>query len=255
MKVYVIALNTFRELIRSKVLYSVVFFAVLVVSVSALFGSVTIGDQVKVIKDFGLFSISFFGVCFGVISGSNLLSKELNRKTIYNILAKPVHRWEFLLGKELGLIATMTVLVSLMGLGLVGFVYVFTGAPDLLLLQACYCILLELIIVTSVVIFFSSIVVTPLLSGLFSFAVFLAGRSVQYIDQMKTFVGEGSIRSLLEGVYWLLPHLDRLNISSFVVYGHAARSDFLLSALVYALGYSGILLVLASYFFKYRDFN
>ena len=84
-KVMNIALNTVRETIRSKILYSLFFFLILLLAVSAFFGTVTIGDQEKVIKDFGLFALSLFSVLYAVISGSLLLAKELQRKTLYNL--------------------------------------------------------------------------------------------------------------------------------------------------------------------------
>jgi ABC-type transport system involved in multi-copper enzyme maturation permease subunit len=98
-KLYAIAINTMREAIRNKLLYSILLFAVLVVAVAALFGSVSIGDQMKFVKDFSLMSVSLFGVAIAVMLGVSMLNKELGRKTIYNILSKPVARWEFIVGK------------------------------------------------------------------------------------------------------------------------------------------------------------
>ena len=109
MKIYAIALNTFREAVRNKILYSVLAFAVLLVAISALFGSVTIGETQRVIKDFGLFALSFFGAISTIICGVSLLNKELKQKTIHNIISKPVARWEFIVGKYLGLSLTVGV--------------------------------------------------------------------------------------------------------------------------------------------------
>ena len=93
----IIALNTFRELVRGKTLYGVIFTSAIIVAISALFGSVSVGDQLLVVKDFGLFSVSFSAVVFAVITGASLLHKELERKTVFNILSKPVNRSEFVL--------------------------------------------------------------------------------------------------------------------------------------------------------------
>lgn len=251
-----IALNTFRESVRSKILFSIFFFAIVLVLVSALFGTVTIGDQVKVIKDFGLLSVSLFSVSYAVISGSSLLYKELAQKTIYNILAKPVHRWQFLLGKYLGMLMTVGVMVALMGLALSGFVMLFEGRLDVLLFQAYLFILFELAIVCAATIFFSSIVVTPILIGLFTFGVFLTGRSAEYL---LYFVKEGSITgvlaSVLEALYVIMPHLDILNPSNEIVYGDIVSLEHTLYAAAYSAGYAGALLMLANWIFLRREFN
>lgn len=255
-KVLAIALTTFRESIRSKVLYSTLFFAAVMVLVSALFGTVTIGDQVRVIKDFGLMSVSLFSVAFAVIAGTALLSKELSRKTIYNILAKPVERWHFVCGKYLGMLATTVTMVLVMGAALLIFAAVFEGRFDPLLLQGYFFGVCELIIVCAAAIFFSSIVVTPLLSGLFTFGVFLAGRSTEYL---LFFIREkglsGPLASLLRGLYAVLPHLDRMNLNDRLVYGEAASLTFAATSLLYSLGYAAVLLVLASAIFARREFN
>lgn len=171
MQVQSIALNTYREAIRNKILYSVMLFAVLLVGASAAFGQITIGNQIHVIKTFGLFAVSFFGAVITIVTGVSLLNKEMKQKTIYNILSKPVARWQFLMGKHLGLTATVGSLVSLMGLGLMGFVYLFEGQVDWNLTLGILFSVLEVCVVASIAIFFSSVVVTTTLTGLFTMAV------------------------------------------------------------------------------------
>jgi ABC-type transport system involved in multi-copper enzyme maturation permease subunit len=255
-KVLAIALTTFRESIRSKILYSVLFFAAAMVLVSAMFGTVTIGDQVRVIKDFGLMSVSLFPVAFAVIAGTALLSKELAKKTIYNILAKPVERWQFVWGKYLGMLATTAAMTLAMGAGLIMFVAIFETRIDVPMLQGFLFSIFELIIVCAAAIFFSSIVVTPLLSGLFTFGVFLAGRSAEYL---LFFIKErglsGPLASLMKALYAVLPHLDRLNLSDRLVYGETASAEYTALCGVYALGYAAVLLIVAGIIFNRREFN
>jgi Cu-processing system permease protein len=255
-RVLLIALTTFRESVRSRVLYLVAFCAVILVAVAALFGTVTIGDQLQVIKDFGLFSVSLCPVGFAVIAGSALLHKELAKKTVYNILAKPVPRYEFILGKYLGMLATSTLLLMLLGIILSLFVMLFGGAFDASLLQGYLFSFFELVIVCAAAIFFSSCVVTPLLSGLFTFGVFLAGRSTEYL---LYFVKEGAVeglgRSILQALYYALPHLNDLNIANELVYGKTVTLAYTLYAGLYAVGYAGVLLVLAQMIFNKREFN
>jgi len=255
-KIVAIALTTFRESVRSKVLYSVLFFAVVMVLVSALFGTVTIGDQVRVIKDFGLMSVSLFPVAFAVIAGTSLLSKELAKKTIYNILAKPVRRSEFLWGKYFGMLATTIVMALAMGAGLSAFAWVLEGRIDDALFVGYAFSIMELIVVCAAAIFFSSIVVTPLLSGLFTFGVFLAGRSAEYVlFFIKEKSVNGPLATFLRGLYAVLPHLDLMNFSNALVYGKYPPFDYALFCLLYAMGYAGVLLILAGMIFSRREFN
>lgn len=255
-KVLQIALSTFRESVRSKVLYSVLFFAALTVFASTIFGRVTIGSQINVIKNFGLFSISIFSVLFAVISGTTLLAKELSRKTVFNILAKAVQRWEFLLGKYLGMLLTALVILSLMGFGLFGYSYLYEGFFDSLILLATLHIFFELIIVCACAIFFSSLVVTPILSGLFTCAVFLVGRSRDYLLYFMESADRGELQQLLiQAIYNMLPALDKINITNLVVYGKGASPTGVLASFAYATGYAAILLILSHFIFRRRDFN
>ncbi|MCO6431483.1 MAG: hypothetical protein J5J00_11535 [Deltaproteobacteria bacterium] len=257
-KILAITLATFKESIRSKVLYSVMFFAAVLVLVSTFFGTVTIGDQVKVIKDFGLFSVSIFSIAFAVISGTTLLFKELQRKTIYNILSKSVYRWQFLLGKYFGMLLTASTLVVSMGLSLLAYLWFFEGGPDFLILSAMFFMVLELVIVCAAAMLFSSIVVTPLLSGLFTFATFLAGRSTEYLLYFVQYKEvDGLAADLLVALNKLLPNLDKLNVVNEVVYGeaYALPVERMLWSSVYALCYAGVLLIAANMIFRRREFN
>ena len=255
-KILKIASTTWRESVRSKVLYTLFFFAVALVLLTTLFGAVTVGDQVKVIEDFGLFACSFFTVAYAVIAGAALLHKELQRKTVYNILAKPVRRAEFVIGKYLGMLGTVALMLALLGPALVAYVFLFKGRMDWLILEAVFGILLQLVIVAAVAIFFSAIVVTPLLSGAFTLAVFLAGRSTEYV---LYFVKDGSVKGIaakiLEWIYFLLPHLDTMDLANQAVYGVGAPFAQLCWSTLYAVGYAGILLVSAIIIFERRQFD
>ena len=254
--VSVIALSTFRELVRSKVLYIVLFFAVALVAVCSLFGTVTIGSQVLIVKDFGLFSVSIFSIGFAVIAGSSLLHKELSRKTIYTVLSKPVKRWQFILGKYFGILLTSSLMLVLMGAGLAAFLSFFNDGVDSLLLVSFFYSILELAIVCASAIFFSTVVVTPILNGLFTFGFFLAGRSVEYL---LYFVRDGSAEGVplyfSKGLYCVLPHLNELNVANEIVYGRAPSLHHLIFSSLYVVGYCGVLLIIAQIFFEKREFN
>ena len=259
-KIAALAQNTLRESLRSQVLYSIIVFAILLVLAAALFGRVTIGDQIKVIKDFGLFSISIFSVAFAIISGALLLHKELTRKTVYNILAKPVTRSEFVIGKFLGLFANALSVIVILGLLLVASCAIAEGQLDRLLIQSLYYIALETMIICAATIFFSAIVVTPILSGLFSLGLFIVGRSSSYLLKMSDSLAETGAElgsSALRGLYPILPHLDQLNVSNDAVAGliDVFSGSRAVWAVLYSGGYSLVLLLLAVIIFARREFN
>ena len=254
MKIFAIALNTFREAIRNKILYSVVFFGFVLIAVSAFFGAVSIIDQIRVIKDFGLFALSMCGALTTILAGVSLLNKELKQKTIYNILSKPVSRWQFIVGKYLGLTLTVSVLISFMGVSLILFVTILSGKVDWLMFQSIVFILLEVAIVGALTIFFSSLVVTTNLSGLFTFGTYIAGRSIEYL---RFFIGGNRDSELLahfiRGLEWLLPNISLLNVQDTIVYGYAIPLGYLLHAILYCISYSAAVLVLAVLIFNKRE--
>src|SRR5262249_41081380 len=158
----------------------ILLFACLLTAISAAFGAASIGDNTKFVKDFSLLSISLFGVVTTVVLGVNLLSKELGKRTIYNILSKPVARWQFLVGKFLGLLATLGIMMVLMTAALVALLWFMEGHFDWQLLPVIGAMMLELSVLLAAAIFFSAIAVTPGLAGLFTAATFVAGRSATW---------------------------------------------------------------------------
>jgi ABC-type transport system involved in multi-copper enzyme maturation permease subunit len=251
-----IALVTFRESMRSKVLYSLFLFAVLLIAASVFFGTVSIGDRAQVVKDFGLFSISLLTALYVVIAGSTLVHKELSRRTVYNILSRPIARWQFVVGKYFGLLLTTATLVVLMLACFLTFVMLFEGEFDPLLIVAGVHILLEVSIVCAVTILFSALVVTPMLSGMFSFGVFLVGRSSGVLENFLLLESTGGFRGyLLKLIYLLLPNLEMLNISNMVVYGLAPTVPQCLWSVGYSMVYGAALLVVGCWIFKKREFR
>lgn len=254
MKILAIAMNTAREAIRNRILYSIVFFAVVMVGIAALFGSVSIGDQMKFIKDFSLMAISLFGVIIAIVLGVNLLEQELRRRTIINILSKPVARWEFVIGKFLGLLATLTAIITTMSVGLIAFLAALTGGLDAGLVLAATASLLEVMIVIAVAIFFSSLVVTPALAGMFTAAWFIAGRSAGYLPHFFSDEYAPLTRIVVRTVYWILPHLDRFMIADRVVYNDQIDPSYMIALAAYAVAYSGVLTSLSILLFSRREF-
>jgi ABC-type transport system involved in multi-copper enzyme maturation permease subunit len=242
---------TVRESVRAKLLYGVVFFAVFLVVAGALFGSVAIGDHNQIIKDFGLFSISLMSVLYTILIGATLLHKELSRKTIYNIMSKPISRWHFVVAKFFGLIIVGEMLVLFTGAALSTYLYFLQGVVDFNLFYAYAFIMMELVLIAAFVIFFSCMVVTPLLNGLFALGIFIGGRSSEYLTQMSDISG-----SLLpDYIYYVTPHLDALWVGDDAVFGIVPTDDYILWSFLYVMAYSTILIVLAVFSFQRREFQ
>jgi ABC-type transport system involved in multi-copper enzyme maturation permease subunit len=254
MKTLAIARNTAREALRNKVLYSILAFAALVVGVAVLFGSASIGNQMKFVKDFSLAAISLFGVVIAVALGVNMLSKELGRHTILNILSKPVARGQFILGKFTGLAATLTVVVALMTGALIGILAAFEGAVDPGLVAAGAMAMLELTIVVGIALFFSAVVVTPTLAGMFTVAAFVAGRSAGYLVYFQTDDTHPLARGMATVLSWVLPHLHRLDVADQVAYGDTLSLGAFGLAAGYTAAYTAMVLLLTVILFQRREF-
>jgi ABC-type transport system involved in multi-copper enzyme maturation permease subunit len=253
-KIAAIALNTAREAVRNRILYSILFFAVLTVAVAAVFGAASIGDQLKYMKDFSLMSVSLFGVIIAVVLGVNMLHQELGKRTIVNILSKPVARWQFIIGKFFGLLATLTVIIGFMSAGLAGGIALLTGRFDWGLLFAACATLLEIMIVIAVALFFSSLVVTPSLAGMFTVATFIAGRSATYLLYFLKGDQPPVVRLLAHALYWALPRLDRFAVADQAAYGALPGMGYLALLSTYAGAYAGVLLLLSIALFARREF-
>ncbi len=253
-KVFAIALNTAREAVRNRILYSILFFAVLMVAVAALFGAASIGDQTKYMKDFSVMSVSLFGVIIAIVLGVNLLHQELGRKTIFNILSKPVARWQFMVGKFFGLVGTLSLIVVVLSAGVVGCFALLTGRLDWGLVVASVATLLEIVVVIAVALFFSSLVVTPALAGMFTAATFIAGRSATYLLYFLTGEHPPAVQAAAHALYWALPRLDRFTIADQVVYGVLPDPSYLVVLVAYAVAYAAVLLLLSIGLFSRREF-
>ena len=253
MRVLSIAFNTFRENIREKLLYNLLIFALLMIGSSILLTRLTVGEWDRLIINLGLSSMNFFGVLIAIFVGISLVSKEIDKKTIYTILSKPVPRYEFLLGKYLGLMITLFVNTAVMVAGLLA-VMVYLNAPvTLLLFEAIGFIFLELVVITAVGLLFSTFTSTTL-SAIFTLAIYVVGHLSTDLKQFGAKM-DGLGRAVLNAIYYILPNLERFNLKGQVIHKvNVVGTDVLLTT-AYGLAYAGLLLVLASIIFQRRDFQ
>jgi ABC-type transport system involved in multi-copper enzyme maturation permease subunit len=253
MKIGAIAGITFKEAKRDRVLYLLFFFAALGIVASRVLALLTVGDRIKIIKDVGLASIALFGVLMAILIGTGLVYKEIDKKTIFTLLAKPLHRAEFILGKFLGLVLTLFVMILAMSAIFLAIVYAHTFRIEGALLVAVAYIFLELILITAVAILFSSFS-TPILSSLFALGFYLIGHLSWGLEFILKKMPRGAGRSLVRALYTVLPDLENFNFKTEVVHGLPIPPAIYLSSLVYGLCYTVFILALAILVFRRRDF-
>lgn len=258
---WIIALNTFREAVRDKILYVLMAFGFILILISRAIGWVSFGGNLKITSDLALVSVWFFSAMISIFVGTGLIYKEVDKRTLYTILSRPLERWSFLLGKYAGLLLTTFVCLTILGTVLGLYLYA-TGAPlTTALLQAVALTFVEMVVVTALAVFFSS-VSTPILSAIFTTLIFLAGQQTKWIVDMGStlFYSKPWVDKLLYGVYLLLPNLHNFNVRGAAVHaaargaGAAIGASEFLSVTVYGISYAAAVFLLALFFFRRRNF-
>ena len=262
-----IALNVFRESVRDKVLYNLVLFAVVLIGASYMIGQLTAGQDVKIIKDLGLAATSVFGLFIAVFIGIGLVSKEVERRSIYALLAKPIHRGQLVVGKYVGLTLTLAVNVAIMAAALYAVLaYMSWGvsenvartwdapALDAALLKAVALILVELMLVTAIALFFSTFS-TPMLSAAFTFGLFIVGHFSSDLRNFQDVVDSPAAARLARGLYWVLPNLAQFDVKTAVVHGQPVTFGYMAVTMAYAACYIAMLLIISIFVFSRRDFK
>jgi len=257
MRVAMIAIHTFKESVRQKVLYNLVAFALLLIGASILFGSISVGVEQIILITLGLTSISVFGLLIAIIIGIDLVSKEIERRTVYNILSKPVSRVEFVLGKYLGLVLTLLVNTAIMTVGFYAALYYQKGTlgkNDLVFLGAVYFILLELAMVVGIALVFSC-VSTPVLSAVYTFCLFIIGNFSADLRGLGQRTQSPLLGTVYDALYYALPNFANFNVISLVAHAQKIPAYLGVGNSFYALLYITILLGLAIMIFEEREFR
>jgi len=251
--VITIALNTFKETLRDKVFYNLFVFALLMIGSALLLGTLTIGEQGKIVKDIGLASIDLFGTLIAIFVGVGLVSKELEKRTIYTIIAKPVHRYQFLLGRYSGLALTMWVNTGVMLSAFCVVLFVAGAKPDGGIMKAIGLLTIAQLIVLSAAMLFSTFT-TPTLSGIFTLALYVIGVLTPDLKALSDRLSDGLARELLTGLYYLLPNLALFNVKGEAVHGMPIAGDYMVMAAGYGLAYAALVLLVSCMIFQRRDF-
>jgi len=262
-----IAIHVFKESVRDKVLYGLVLFAIILIASSYFISQLTAGQDVKIIKDLGLATIQAFGLFFAVFIGTGLVSKEVERRSIYSLLSKPVRRHEMILGKYVGLVLTLAVNVAIMIFALyalLGYIAWTTpenvraawdvAALDPVMLRAVVLIFSELMLVTAIALFFS-IFLNTILSAVLTMSLYVVGQFNADLRNFEAVVDSQAVAFIAQVAYYLLPNFASFDIKAEVV--HAVPVPLVYIALTggYAVSYIGALLMVSMVIFSQRDFK
>jgi len=250
-----VALNTFREAVRDRVLYNLVFFALLMMAAAIAVGQISVGIEQTVIVSLGLSAISVIGLLISIFIGVALVSKEMDKRTLYALLAKPVWRWEFLLGKFAGLVLTLAVNTAAMALGLLlVMIYVKHALErsDAVVLVAVYFILLKLALIVALALLFSCFT-TPLLAILFTVGLYIVGLYVQELRNLPVEVMSPAMSAFTKWLSYLLPNFENFNVMAMAAHGRAVPGALILQNTLYTVVYCAIVLTAAAVVFSRRD--
>jgi ABC-type transport system involved in multi-copper enzyme maturation permease subunit len=249
-----ITLNTFREAIRDRVLYNLILFVLLLVASAPVFSQISIDIERLILVNVGLSSISLFGVIIAIFIGIGLVSKEIEKKTLYTILSRPVRRWEFIVGKYFGLLLTLVVNAALMTVGFYLALLITTHGlhrADAGLLVAVYFIILQFLMVTAITLLFSSFS-TPIFSAVFAFALFAIGT---FAEDLRNFaaMAHGSTHWLATAIAYAVPNFASLNVISQVAHDQSVSGSLVLFNTLYAILYSVAVTAAAVLIFERRN--
>lgn len=254
-RVGVVALNTFREAVRDRVLYNLLFFALAMMAASIIAGQISIGIEATVIATLGLSAISLIGLLIAIFIGVGLVSKEMDKRTLYALLAKPVRRWEFLLGKFGGLVLTLAVNTAAMGVGLfLALIYVKPTLErgDATVFIAVYFIWLKLALVVALALLFSCFT-TPLLAILFTAGIYIVGLYVQELRDLPVAVMSPGMTTFTKWLSYLLPNFENFNIMAQAAHSRPVPGTFILQNTLYAAVYCTVVLTVAILVFSRRN--
>lgn len=249
-----IAANTFREAVRDRVLYNLIAFALLLSGAAILIGQISIDIERLVVVNLGLTAVSLFGIVIAIFIGIGLVSKEIEKRTLYTVLSRPVRRWEFIIGKFFGLAGTLVVNTFFMAIGVfAALLYVAHkfSASDAFILVALYFIVLEFLIICSLALLFSSFS-SPLLSAVFAFSLFVIG---SFADDLRGFAAltHGLTRWIATAAAYLVPNFSTLNVISAVAHQQSVSAQLILQNTLYAVFYTAVALSGAVLIFERRN--
>jgi len=253
-RILAIAMNTVREAIRNRVLYTLLFFALALIGTGVLVSTLSYVESDRILQDVGFAAIRVFAVAIAIFVGISLVHREVDRRTIFTILSKPISRSEFLLGKYLGLLLTLWLQIAVMGVGFAGVSWL-AGAPlGLVHVAALGLVGAEIAVVVAIALLFSAFT-SPMLASLFTAALWLIGHLARDLRNLGAQSQLDSVKQATELLYRTLPDLGAFDLSMHATRAVPIATSDIVFPLLYAAGYATLLLVAATSIFERRDFR
>lgn len=253
-RISALAANTVREAIRNKLLYTLLFFAIALILSGVLLSTLSYVESQRILQDVGLAAIRLFGVAIAISVGVGLIHKEVDRRTVYTILSKPVSRAEFLLGKYVGLVLTIWMQMAIM-IAVFLLVAWSVGAPVGEAHAAAFLLSgVELAVVVAIATLYSAFT-TPMLAAFFSTGLWFVGHLTRDLRDLGAAADLESVRRVTALLHRVLPDLESFNLTTQAAHGLPVAAGDVWLPVVYGVGWAMILLVLAVGLFERRDFR
>jgi ABC-type transport system involved in multi-copper enzyme maturation permease subunit len=253
-RIFAIATNVFREVMRDRILYLIGFYALAILLANRLLPEIAAATEKKILLDLVLAAMAVLGLVIAIFVGTGLVNKEIEKRTVFVLIAKPVSRPEFIVGKHFGLSAVLAVLIasmSVIALVILHFAKVPFSLPNILISSGF--LFLQLSLVTAIAILFG-VFTSSLLATLFTFGIYLMGSASQDIVKFGKLTKNPSIEAITQGLYLVLPDLGRLDFKNQAVYNLIPGPAVLLGNGFYAAVYIALVLAIASLIFSSREF-
>ena len=253
-RTFAIAANVFREVIRDRVLYLAGLFAVVMVVATLLLPEISAGAENKIILDVGLAAIDLIGLMVTVFVGTGLINREIEKRTVLTLIAKPMHRSEFVVGKHIGLSTVLAVLTAIMTVFYFGMLSLNQiEYPMVSIVTATSYLILQLCLIAAVAILFG-VFTSSLIATILTFATYLMGHFSRDLLTLSQLTDSPNAQRLVKGIYLILPDLSRFNLKNDAVYDILPNTPTLLANASYGLLYTTLLLTVAVWIFSRREF-
>lgn len=253
MKIISVILNTFRESIRDKVFITIIIFAVLVMVGGKVIQPLALGEEAKVIKDIGLNSIALFSTLIAILVGGRLVYKEIEKRTLYLIISRPIHRWQFIVGKYFGLLLVLFESILIMTVAFYLILVLLNISAGFNLLLSILLTFFQLWVITAIAILFSTFS-TPITGAVFTFALYFIGHLTRDLKAFGAMSKSSVVKTLSDIMYYILPNLANFNIKGEVVHNVSIAPQIIFLTIAYAIVYSAITVFISCVIFQSKDF-
>jgi ABC-type transport system involved in multi-copper enzyme maturation permease subunit len=249
---WVIAQNSVQENIRNRIMMVILLFSGALITVAGVVSHWSLNEQAKIIKDFGLAAISIFGLLIAMFVGVRTMHQEIEQKTIYMLVSKPIARWQIILGKYSGLAVTVLMNLSILTVCLLCIDYTIERSIAWKLLPAIGLTMLEIMIVLAWAVFFSMLT-TSVLSSILTFVIYIMGHMAPDVMLYTKLHPEAAINPVLKTLFSIIPNLENFNIKSAVVGNLVVPENTVTYAILYGTAYTAVILLLACTIFARKD--